>query len=102
MSGCLGCAQHLASQCAACPSACTAGKGTLLDSSLCCRYGAYLFFQLKTHGDFFSGEDNEEQPSLSLSGALALLTAITLVVAVASECAHCLCKQTRVLSCILA
>ena len=51
------------------------------------RYGCYLFFQLKTHGDMFKGESSDETPSLSLSGALGLLTAITLIVAVASECA---------------
>lgn len=71
----------------------------LLDSGPWCSYGAYLFFQLKTHGDFFSGEDNDEQPSLSLSGALALLTAITLVVAVASECASASDVHGRVLMC---
>lgn len=50
-----------------------------------CRYCCYLFFQLKTHGDMFKGEDSDETPSLSLTGALGLLTAITLIVAVASE-----------------
>ena len=33
----------------------------------------------------FKGEDSDETPSLSLSGALAVLTAITLIVAFASE-----------------
>ena len=59
------------------------------------RYGCYLFFQLKTHGDMFKGESSDETPSLSLSGALGLLTAITLIVAVASECAPLHCVQLQ-------
>lgn len=53
----------------------------LLIGMYCC----YLFFQLKTHVDCFTGEANEDEPGLSLSGALSLLTIITLIVAVASE-----------------
>jgi len=49
-------------------------------------YGCYLFFQLKTHADSFNGtEGNESIPALSLSGALSLLTVITLTVATCSE-----------------
>ena len=62
--------------------------GLLIPTKPSCarRYCCYLFFQLKTHGDMFKGEESTETPSLSLSGALACLTAITLIVAVASEC----------------
>ncbi|PSC71917.1 calcium proton exchanger [Micractinium conductrix] len=48
-------------------------------------YVGYLFFQLKTHADFFAGEESEETPALSLSGAVACLVTITLIVAVCSE-----------------
>jgi Ca2+:H+ antiporter len=49
-------------------------------------YVCYLFFQLKTHRDWFTGEsDGEDTPALSLVAALGVLTGITLVVAVASE-----------------
>jgi Ca2+:H+ antiporter len=59
-------------------------------------YGCYLFFQLKTHREVSSsneeGDDNEdggeadqETASLSLSGSLAMLTTITVIVAFASE-----------------
>ena len=58
----------------------------------CCSYVGYLFFQLKTHADFFAGEESEETPALSLSGAVACLVTITLIVAVCSgaEPAHSL------------
>ena len=52
---------------------------------LCCRYMCYLFFQLKTHADELAEGGGEEAPALSLFGALAMLTAITLVVATNSE-----------------
>lgn len=51
------------------------------------RYGAYLLFQLKTHASFFSESEGDNQPVLSLVAALLVLTGITLVVAVSSECA---------------
>ena len=51
------------------------------------RYGAYLLFQLKTHASFFSEGEGDNQPVLSLVAALLVLTGITLVVAVSSECA---------------
>ncbi len=49
------------------------------------RYGCYLFFQLKTHTDLFRGESDDEEPALSMAGALSLLGAITVIVAVCSE-----------------
>lgn len=48
-------------------------------------YAGYLLFQLRTHADLFQGEESEEVPALSLSGAVACLVSITLVVAVCSE-----------------
>ncbi len=50
-----------------------------------CSYCCYLFFQLRTHVDYFTGEANEDEPALSLAGALGLLGVITVIVAVASE-----------------
>lgn len=47
-------------------------------------YLGYLLFQLRTHADFFAGEESDEVPALSLSGALACLVVITLIVAVCS------------------
>jgi hypothetical protein len=44
----------------------------------------YLLFQLRTHRDYFQGEESEDVPALSLSGALACLVVITLIVAVCS------------------
>lgn len=51
-----------------------------------CRYLCYLMFQLKTHKDLFASEESEDQPALSLAGALLLLSTITVIVAVCSEC----------------
>ena len=51
------------------------------------RYLCYLLFQLKTHSQFFSEGGDDAQPALSLAAALAVLTGITVVVAVCSECA---------------
>lgn len=48
-------------------------------------YCCYLFFQLRTHVDYFTGEANEDEPALSLAGALGLLGVITVIVAIASE-----------------
>ncbi len=53
--------------------------------SLACRYLCYLFFQLKTHADELAEGGGDEAPALSLFGALAMLTCITLVVATNSE-----------------
>jgi len=53
--------------------------------SLTCRYLCYLFFQLKTHADELAEGGGDEAPALSLFGALAMLTCITLVVATNSE-----------------
>ncbi len=50
-----------------------------------CRYLCYLFFQLKTHADELAEGGGEEAPALSLFGALAMLTVITLIVATNSE-----------------
>lgn len=48
----------------------------------------YLFFQLKTHADCFTEEEDDEETkegaALSLSGAFFLLTLITIVVAICS------------------
>ena len=52
---------------------------------LTCRYLCYLFFQLKTHADELAEGGGDEAPALSLFGALAMLTCITLVVATNSE-----------------
>ena len=66
------------------------------------RYCFYLFFQLKTHrdsmGESADGDgggaqadgdgDAGDGPALSLLGALSVLTGITALVAVASECAQ--------------
>lgn len=51
------------------------------------RYLCYLLFQLKTHSSFFSESEGEGEPALSLVAALFALTAITVIVAVCSECA---------------
>lgn len=48
-------------------------------------YICYLLFQLKTHGEMFVGDDDQETPSLSLAGALVTLAGITIVVAISSE-----------------
>lgn len=51
-------------------------------------YIGYLFFQLKTHADCFMEEGDEgsdEGSALSLSGAFAALTLITITVAICSE-----------------
>lgn len=61
-------------------------------------YGLYLFFTLKTHngetqssnggnngGSSGESSEKEEEPALSLSGAIAMLTGITVIVAFASE-----------------
>jgi Ca2+:H+ antiporter len=68
------------------------GIAIILIFSYCC----YLYFQLKTHKEVATAEEGDgdgdggegevaEQPSLSLSGALAMLTGITVIVAFASE-----------------
>lgn len=57
-------------------------KGLSLAS---CRYVAYLAFQLLTHHHLFINEDEEEDPTMTLPGALFMLTAITLLVTVNSE-----------------
>eukprot|EP00887_Chlorella_sp_A99_P002319 scaffold10.g2319.t1 len=48
-------------------------------------YLCYLLFQLKTHADLFHEGESEEAPALSLSGAIAMLGCITVVVAICSE-----------------
>lgn len=69
----------------------------------CNSYAAYLYFQLGTHRDEAApsgdagdagaaddsddGEKGAEVPSLSLAGAVFMLTSITVVVASNSECA---------------
>ena len=61
------------------------------------RYGAYLLFQLKTHASFFSESEGDNQPVLSLVAALLVLTGITLVVAVSSECAPAVLNLVRMI-----
>jgi Ca2+:H+ antiporter len=53
--------------------------------ALPCRYFCYLYFQLKTHAECFSGDEDGDEPALSLLGALGLLTIITIIVAINSE-----------------
>ncbi|KAK9829782.1 hypothetical protein WJX72_007883 [[Myrmecia] bisecta] len=51
-------------------------------------YLSYLYFQLKTHKTFYAPpveEGETEQPALSLSGAMFMLGAITVIVALCSE-----------------
>ena len=49
-------------------------------------YGAYLFFQLKTHTFLFEGEeDEEEEKVLGLNGALVWMAVITAFISVLSE-----------------
>lgn len=73
------------------------------ESFLCtCSYAAYLYFQLGTHRevapaasgtggsavegvDSDDGDEEEQTPSLSLTGAAFMLTSITVIVAFASE-----------------
>lgn len=59
-----------------------------------CSYASFLYFQLGTHKDLVAAgpsgdgdepDEPEEAPSLSLAAALALLTAITVLVAFSSE-----------------
>lgn len=52
---------------------------------LSCRYACYLVFQLRTHHDLFCGEDEDEEPVMTFPGAIAVLTGITVAVAVCSE-----------------
>ena len=49
------------------------------------RYGCYLVFQLRTHHDLFCAEDEDEEPVMTFPGALTVLAAITVAVAVCSE-----------------
>ena len=56
-----------------------------MTQTMACRYLCYLFFQLKTHADELAEGGGDEAPALSLFGALAMLTCITLVVATNSE-----------------
>jgi len=50
-------------------------------------YALYLLFQLNTHAELFSGDEDEggEQPALSVGAATFLLTGITVLVAFSSE-----------------
>ena len=49
------------------------------------RYLCYLFFTLHTHKDLFAQEEGGNSPTLSLSGAIAGLCTITVLVAFSSE-----------------
>ena len=49
------------------------------------RYLCYLFFLLHTHKDLFAEEEGGNSPTLSLTGAIAGLCTITLLVAFSSE-----------------
>jgi hypothetical protein len=53
-----------------------------------CSYACYLYFQLGTHKDLFSSEEEEggEQAQLSVGTSLSALAAITITVSFASEC----------------
>lgn len=51
----------------------------------CRRYGAYLYFQLFTHRDLFMGDDGDDEPVLSVTSAVGLLSGISVIVAFASE-----------------
>jgi hypothetical protein len=42
-------------------------------------------FQLRTHHDLFCNGDDDEEPVMTLPGAVAVLTGITLAVALCSE-----------------
>lgn len=48
-------------------------------------YACYLVFQLRTHHDLFCGEDEDEEPVMTFPGAIAVLTGITVTVAICSE-----------------
>lgn len=48
-------------------------------------YLSYLAFQLFTHVNLFVADTEEDEPSLSMVGAILTLTGITVVVAFASE-----------------
>ncbi len=54
-------------------------------AALHCRYALYLFWQLRTHSDLFMGDDDGDEPVMTLGGALLGLTAITATVAFCSE-----------------
>ena len=56
-------------------------------NGMCCRYICYLYWQLKTHKDMFTGEEggDEEHPVLSIVAAFGALAVITIIVAVCSE-----------------
>lgn len=42
-------------------------------------------FQLRTHHDLFSADEEDEEPAMTFPGSLAVLTGITVAVAVCSE-----------------
>ena len=49
-------------------------------------YGLYIFFQLKTHAEFFADDgDDEEEPELLLVVAIALLSVVSLLGKLKSE-----------------
>lgn len=49
-------------------------------------YGAYLFFQLKTHTFLFEGdEEDDEEPVLGFYGAMGWMTVLTLFISILSE-----------------
>lgn len=51
-----------------------------------CRYGGYLYFQLKTHKAIFSPEEEDaEEPAMSLTAAIIGLTGVTVIVAISAE-----------------
>ena len=48
-------------------------------------YGAYLFFQLKTHTFLFEGdEEDDEEPVLGFYGAMGWMTVLTLFISILS------------------
>jgi hypothetical protein len=59
-----------------------------------CSYAAYLLFQLKTHKHLFMGEDDGEEPTLSIGASMAMLAAITVMVAFSSEYALPACRRS--------
>ncbi len=53
--------------------------------SVWCRYICYLVFQLRTHNDIFTGDNEESEPEMTMVGAFTALALITVTVATCSE-----------------
>lgn len=48
-------------------------------------YALYLYFQLKTHSELYQGEEDDEEPQLSLGASLVLLASVTVIVSFSAE-----------------